>query len=331
MSEVKKISINKFGKADTLSFELFQMSDELAGDQVLVDVHYSGINFADIVMRLGLYRDAPPRPFVPGYELSGVVAAVGERVTDLRPGDKVMAGTRFGGYASKIKLSRNFVIKLDSQFSLQQAAAMPVNFITSHIALNDFGRIRSGDKVLLDCATGGVGVIAMQMAKSVGAEVVGLTTSPHKKEFIESYGAKAYTHSEFLKSNEKSFDFILNSSGGSSLKDQYNRLGKAGKLCCIGMQDAIKQGNSNIFKFLKTVLSTPRFGMVNNIMQSKMVGGFNALKFFEDDIWLEKNLQILSNIPFEAHIGAVFAADKVHEAHMLLEQKKAKGKVLLEW
>jgi 2-desacetyl-2-hydroxyethyl bacteriochlorophyllide A dehydrogenase len=331
MIEAQKISIKSNGSAEKLIYENFQMDTDLAADEVLIDVHFSGINFADIVMRLGFYQDAPPKPFVPGYELSGVVSAVGDDVQDLKPGDKVMAGTRFGGYVSNIKLPRKFVIKLDDDFDLQQAAALPVNYITAHIALNDFGRMRQGDKILLDCATGGVGVVAMQMAKAVGATVVGLTTSPHKKEFIESFGAKAYTHDEFKNSSEKDFDFILNSSGGASLKDQYDRLSKGGKLCCIGMQDAINDGKSNIFKFLKTVVSTPRFSMVKNIMQSKMVGGFNALKFFEDDVWLEKNLQSLSDIPFKAHIGGVFAAEEAPKAHMLLEQKKARGKVLLEW
>lgn len=331
MIEAKKVTIAKYGAAKELVLENFNIDENLAEDEVLVDVHYSGINFADIVMRLGVYRDAPPKPFVPGYEISGVVKEVGASVTDLKPGDKVMAGTRFGGYVSRVKLARNHCIKLNDNADLEQAAALPVNFITAHIALNEFGRVRAGDKILLDCASGGVGVIAIQIAKAAGAEVVGLTSTPAKKEFIESFGAKAYTHEEFIKSDENDFDFVLNASGGNSLKDQYVRLAKSGKICCIGMQDAIQEGRTNILKFIKAALTMPRFGMVKNIMNSKMVGGFNALKYFDDEAWLEKNLKILAAAPYTAHIGGVFDASDVALAHETLEQRKAKGKVLLKW
>jgi 2-desacetyl-2-hydroxyethyl bacteriochlorophyllide A dehydrogenase len=329
--ETTQIVINKNGPAKDLLIETVELDETLAANEVLVDVHYSGINFADIVMRLGFYRDAPPKPFVPGYEVSGIVRKVGSGVTDLAVGDKVMAGTRFGGYRSALKLPRNYVVKLDENADLQKWAALPVNFITAHIALGDFGRVRAGDKILLDCASGGVGIMAMQIAKQAGATVVGLTTTPAKKEFIESFGAKAYTHEEFYASDERDFDFVLNSNGGKSLALQYDRLAKAGKICCIGLQEAINDGKTNIFKFLKTVLTMPRFGMVKNIMQSKMVGGFNALKFFEDDEWLEKNLQILANVQLDTHVGGVFDAKDVASAHEMLETKKARGKVLLKW
>lgn len=331
MIEAQQVTIKKYGAAQDMLMETVELDENLSTEEVLVDVHYSGINFADIVMRLGFYKEAPPKPFVPGYELSGIITKVGSGVTDLKVGDKVMAGTRFGGYVSKVKLDQKLAIKLDDSADLKQAAALPVNFITAHIALNEFGRMRKGDRILLDCATGGVGVIAMQMAKSIGAEVIGLTSSPSKKEFIESFGVTAYTHEEFAKTNEKEFDFILNSRGGPSLKDQYDRLAKSGKICCIGVQAAITDGKTNIFKFLKTILTMPRFGMVKNIMNSKMVGGFNALKYFDDEKWLEDNLKALAQAPYQAHIGGVFAANDFASAHETLEQKKAKGKVLLEW
>lgn len=329
--KANKITINKFGAARDLSFETFELDTQLAADEILVQVHYSGVNFADIIMRLGFYRDAPPKPFVPGYEVSGIITAKGQNVEHLEPGDKIVAGTRFNGYSSHLKLKANQVIKLSDDASLQRWAAMPVNYMTAHIALDNFARIRKGDKILLDCATGGVGVMAIQIAVNVGAKVVGLTTSPSKKEFIHSLGARAYTHDEFYRSDEYEFDFILNSSAGPSLDLQYKRLAKSGKLCCIGVQSAIHAGRANLFNFLKTVITMPKFGVIKNITESKMVGGFNALKFFEDDIWLKENLAVLAHSQLEPHIGAIFKAKDVAGAHRALELKQVTGKVLLEW
>lgn len=329
--EYKYIEIKQFGDARLLKVETKSFDENIRDDEVIVDVKYSGINFADIVMRLGQYRDAPSRPFIPGYEVSGIISKVGSAITKFKIGDEVMAGTRFGGYASKIKIPSLQVMNLPQGLSLEEAAALPVNLVTAQIALGDFARVRRDDKVLLDCATGGVGVVAMQMCKAAGAKCIGLTTSPAKKEFIESYGAKAYTFEEFEKSDESDFTFILNSSGGSSVKSQYSRLSKSGLICCIGMQASINDGKSNMFAYLKTVLSTPWYPLVKLIMQSRSVGGFNALKYFEDDKWLLKNLPMVEKSTFKPHVGRVFSANEVTQAHEFLEQKKARGKVLLKW
>ncbi len=329
--ESQAIEITKYGPAHGLTFKNNQVKANLAEDEVNIEVAYSGVNFADIVMRLGMYQDAPPKPFTPGYEISGIVKEVGVKVTKFKIGDKVMAGTRFGGYTSNIILPEWQVLSLSDELTLEEGAAIPVNFITAYIALHEFGRIRSGDKILIECATGGVGVYCMGLAKKAGATVIGLTSSPAKKEFIESLGATAYTHEEFAKSDEKDFDFILNSTGGKSIKDQYNRLGMSGKLTCIGLQQAIQNGNANIFAKLKAVLQTPWYPLLKLVMQSKSVSGFNALKYFDDDDWMQKNLHRVEETRIKPVIGGVFDSKKAGDAHSFLEQKKAKGKVLIKW
>lgn len=325
------IEIKEFGDANLLKVEDKKFDSELAPNEVIVEVHYSGINFADVVMRLGLYREAPKKPFIPGYEVSGIVKKIGSAVTIYSVGDQVMAGTRFGGYASHVKIPEWQLIPLPKNISLSEGAALPVNYITAHIALNEFARMRAGDKILIECATGGVGVMAMQMAKLVGAQVVGLTTTPSKKEFIQSYGARAYTVEEFYKSDERDFDFILNASGGKVIKEQYKRLKKSGKLTCIGMQAAINDGKSNIIKFMGTVITTPWFPLVKLVMDSKSVSGFNALKYFDDDEWMKKNLSVMEKIEFKPYVCESFKATDVSLAHKFLENKKAKGKVVIEW
>ena len=115
---------------------------------------------------------------------------------------------------NQIKRTDWQILKIPKGLNLAEAAALPVNYITSYIAFHEFGRVRKEDKVLIDCATGGVGVVFLQMCKQMGAQAYGLTSNPDKKSFIESFGAKAFTWEEFNKSNENEFDFILNSSGG---------------------------------------------------------------------------------------------------------------------
>lgn len=330
-SDFRFIEIVRNGPAEVLNTKTGDFSEELGSEEVLLDVSYSGINFADILMRLGLYRDAPAKPFVPGYELSGIVKKVGSQVKRFKEGDRVMAGTRFGGYVSKVKLSEWQVLKVPDGLSLAEAAALPVNYITSYIAFHEFGRVREGDRVLIDCATGGVGVAFLQMCQQTGAHAVGLTTSSHKKEFIASYGAKAYSRDEFAESSESDFDFILNSGGGKSLKDHYQRLAKSGKLCCIGLQSMVKNGRSNKFQMIKTALSSPWYPILKLVMESKAVCGFNALKYFDDEPWMRKHLPRIEKTTVKPFIGEVFDADDVAKAHRTLEEKKATGKVLLKW
>jgi len=325
------IEIAKNGPAEVLKVQEAEFNDSLRPDEILIDVKYSGINFADILMRLGLYRDAPKKPFIPGYELSGIVKAIGANVKSHQVGDEVMAGTKFGGYVNRIKLPEWQVLKLPQGFNLMDGAALPVSFITAYIAFNEFGRIRKEDKVLIDCATGGLGVIFLQMCQQVGAQAIGLTSSPSKKDLIQSFGAVAYTHNEFEPANEENFDFILNSSGGKSLKDHYNRLAKSGKLCGIGLQSAVNQGRGSTFSQLKAALSSPWYPILKLVMQSKSVSGFNALKYFDDEAWMQKHLPNMEQTKVKPYVGAVFKAEEVGRAHKALEMKQAKGKVILAW
>lgn len=329
--EQQFIEINTFGPATSMDYKSKDLSTNIADDDVIVDVNFSGINFADVIMRLGLYQDAPPRPFTPGYELSGTVSQIGSKVTRFKVGDKVMAGTQFGGYVNKITLPEWQVLHLPQGFTLEEGAATPVNYITAYIALHEFARVRAGDKVLVDCATGGVGVFMLQMCKKVGAQAVGLTTTAAKKEFIESYGGRAYTWDEFEANPENEFDFILNSSGGKTLKKHYKLLAKSGLLCCIGMQSMVKNGKSSKIAFLKAVLSVPWYPMVKLIMDSRAVCGFNALKYFDNADWMKKHLPSMEETDIHPFVGGVFPAKEVANAHEFLEQKKAKGKVLIQW
>jgi synaptic vesicle membrane protein VAT-1 len=328
------IVIEKYGAASSLL--LREIAPRAPGDdEVSIDVAYSGVNFADIQMRLGFYPDAPKRPFVPGYEVSGKVAAVGKSVRDLAPGDQVIAGTYFGGYASHVTVPASQVFRLPKSVDLAGGAALPVAYFTAQLALFEMARVRKGDRVLIECATGGVGVLAVQMAKHAGAEVTGLTSSPHKKGFIENLGAKAYTVDEFrADASLAGYDFILNASGGAHINWQRARLGLTGRIVCIGLSSGVKDGKRNYFRIAVAALRMPRIGVLKLFDANQGVYGLNALHVLRDPIWIERLTKSLTNVEamgLAPHVGKVFPATDVGAAHEFLQTKQATGKVLLAW
>ncbi len=328
------IAIETYGAAKTLRLR-DQPSRPPGPNEVSIDVKYSGINFADIQMRLGFYPDAPKRPFVPGYEVSGHVVAVGPGVTGLRVGEAVVAGTYFGGYASHVTIPADQVFALPRHLDLESGAALPVNYFTARLAMHEMARVRAGDKVLIECATGGVGVLAIQMAKQLGAEVTGLTTSVHKKPFIEQLGARAFTRDEwYADASLTGYDFILNASGGAEIQPQRARLGITGRMVCVGLSSGVKDGKRNFLRIGMAALRTPRISVLKLFDANTGIFALNALRVLQDPTWVPRLTQSLGEaeaLGLKPHVGKVFAAKDVAAAHQLLETKGATGKVLLAW
>jgi 2-desacetyl-2-hydroxyethyl bacteriochlorophyllide A dehydrogenase len=330
----RDVVIAKYGPASTLTTR--DIEPRAPGDdEVAIDVAYSGINFADIQMRLGLYPDAPKRPFVPGYEVSGKIAAVGKNVTGLAAGDPVVAGTYFGGYASTVTIPANQVFKLPAAYDLAAGAALPVAYFTAQLAVFEMARVRRGDRVLIECGTGGVGVVATQMARHVGAEVTGLTTSPHKKPFITNLGATAYTLDEFRSdASLTGYDFMLNASGGGNIEWQRARLGLTGRMVCIGMSSAVADGKRSLLRVASTLIRMPRISILKLFNATTGIFALNALTVLRDPVWvtrLTQSLASMEELGIAPHVGKVFPAADVAAAHSFLETKQATGKVLLGW
>jgi NADPH:quinone reductase-like Zn-dependent oxidoreductase len=334
--QVQDIPILRYGEANRLSVRTRDEDNaELGPNDVRIAVKYSGINFADVQMRLGQYYDAPPRPFVPGYEVSGVVDAVGSEVERYSIGDEVVAGTYFGGYTSTLVVPAQQVFPLPASTSLAEGAALPVNFFTAYCALFEMGRVREGDRVLIECATGGVGTLAVQMARYAGAEVIGLTTSPDKKAYIEALGARAMTLDEFYADESAAnFDFILNASGGRDVKKQMNRLGLCGRIVCIGINASVRDGKKSTLRLLWTALRTPIIPVLALFNKNRGVFGFNGLTVLQDPVWVERltgKLALIDEMGLRPHVDKIFPAADVAEAHRFLETKQARGKVLIGW
>ncbi len=320
----QRLILPKSGDYKVFRMEEFSPDKELKNNHIRVEVHYSGVNFADCLMRKGLYQDSPSYPFVPGYEISGIITEVGSN-SRWKVGQRVMAGTYFGGYASEVIIPEDHAIELNSKYSLEQGASLIVSYLTSYMAFIEQGRAREGDQILIDCRTGSLGIMSSQILEKIGARVTGLTSSPNKKNSLQNMGKQILLHEEL---KDQKFDIILNSRGGISLKKDFKRLKPNGHLISIGISDAL---GKSFFKKWKTLLSMPWFWIVKLINENKKVSGLNLLRFFDYPDLLQKALQNFDRFDIDAPPLSVFKAREIGEAQEFIENRKSSGKVILSW
>jgi len=338
---IKSVQISHFG--DTRSLELVdQTPSHLSLEGVRIQVKAIGVNFADIMMRMGLYPEAPPTPFVPGYEISGVVLEVGSAVHGIIPGDRVLAGTRFGGYTSEIVVPAYHVRAIPKGLSFEEAAGIPVNFLTAWVALQEMGRVRKGDRVLIPSAAGGVGSAAIQIAAQEGAYVVGVVGSPEKAECVRSLGAhEVITQEEWMyeeKAPKKSFQIILDSAGGESLKRSYRRLAPTGRFIHFGASDLVSGQKRSFTRILSFFLNTSLFTTYRLMRDNRGIFGLNMLQLFEApsaerynplDAAFNQLMQRFEQGQYRVLIGKTFPLAQVDQAHDYLQSRKSIGKVVL--
>jgi len=303
--------------------------------QVRVDVRACGVNFADTLARVGLYEEAPPLPAVVGYEVSGIVTAVGEGVTTPAVGDRVMAGTRFGGYADTINVTASDVIALPDTLSFEQGAAIPVNYATAWAALRGFGSLQPGERVLIHAAAGGVGISALQLAKAAGAEVHG-TASPGKHARLAELGldrAIDYRRAGWWKGLPP-YDVILDAVGGRSFQRSYALLRVGGRLVAFGAS-SIQQGETrNLARVLPQAGRMFRgFNLIKQMSESKTVIGLNMLALWDDrgtlQPWIAPLADALADGTIDPVVHAAVGFADAPEAHRIIAARENVGKVVL--
>lgn len=312
-------------------------------DLVRIRVRACGVNFADVMMRMGLYPEAPPLPFTPGYEVSGEVIEVGEQVTRVRVGERVMAGCYFGGYASEVLVPEGTVRAMPPNLSFEEAAGVPVAFLTAWIALVEMGRVRAGDRVLIQSAAGGVGSAAVQIAAQRGAHVVGLTGSPGKRDAILGLGAReavlareweAASDFEAIRAHG-AFDLILDSEGGPSLRRAYARLASGGRVVSFGVSSMVPAQRRSILRSLLTLGRTPFFHPLKLMNDNRGVFGLNLLKLFTPESGgliyraFDQIIAELARGTYRIPIGRTFPLAEAGAAQAFLQSRGATGKIIL--
>jgi NADPH:quinone reductase-like Zn-dependent oxidoreductase len=331
---VRAVVITKHGGPEVLQVQEQPDPGPLAPAQVRIDVAAAGINFADVMARMGLYPDAPKPPCVVGYEVAGTVLEVGEGVQELTPGDRVLAATQFGGYASQVAVPAGDVVPLPERLSFEQGAAIPVNYATAWAALVGYGNVQPGERVLVHSAGGGVGIAATQIARRAGAEVWG-TASPSKHARIRELGVEHpldYT-SPGWERGLPPFDVILDAIAGESFRRSYRQLRAGGRLVAFGASSLVTGQRRNVLTAARTVVRMPRFNLIKQMSESKSVIGLNMLSLWKDrgtlQPWIEPLKELLADGTVEPVVAGAFPFERAGEAQTMIVERRNLGKVVL--
>ena len=335
---MRAVVITKHGGPDVL--EVQERPDpKLGAGEVRISVAAAGVNFADVMARMGLYSDAPKTPCVIGYEVAGTILELGEgpigdRPAGLTVGQRVLAGTKFGGYCSQVAVPASDVVALPDALSFEQGAAIPVNYATAWAGLIGYGSLRAGERVLIHSAGGGVGIAATQIAKRYGAEVYG-TASPGKHRRIEELGVDHvldYTV-EGWERGLPSFDVILDAIGGKSFRRSYSMLRPGGRLVAFGASAVVSGQRRNLVTALRTVARMPRFNLVKQMSESKAVIGLNMLSLWQDratlEPWIGPLRELLDDGTVAPVVAGVFSFEQAGAAHSMITERRNVGKVVL--
>jgi NADPH:quinone reductase-like Zn-dependent oxidoreductase len=333
---MREVVITKRGGPEVLHVREVTAPTPGAG-QVRIEVAAAGVNFADTMARAGLYEDAPPIPCVVGYEVAGTVAEHGEGVdSSLIPvGTRVMAGTRFGGYAEQVAVPTQDVIPLPDQLSFEQGAAIPVNYATAWAGLLGYGSLQRGEKVLIQAAAGGVGIAATQIAKHVGAEIWG-AASPGKHDAIRAQGVDHpldYTRDGW-EQGLPGMDLVMDAIGGASFRRSYDLLRPGGRLVAFGASSILQGEKRSIAKALPQALRMMRgFNLIDQMGESKTVIGLNMLRLWDDrgtlSPWIDPLQEMIDSGGIDPVVSDVVPFADAPEAHRIIGERRNIGKVVL--
>jgi synaptic vesicle membrane protein VAT-1 len=341
---VRAVVLNGVGGPEVL--EVGERPDPPVGPgEVRIAVRAAGINFADTMARVGLYPDAPKPPCVLGYEVAGEIESVGEGVTDFEPGQRVMAGTRFGGQAELVTVPATQALPLPDRLDFAQGAAFPVNYGTAYAAAVLMGGLRKGDRILIHAAAGGVGIAATQVARNVGAEIFG-TASASKHDAIRAQGvdhpidyrSRDFETEVMSLTGGEGVDVVIDAQGPASFRKDYRLLRAGGRLVMFGLSEASKGSARSVPAALKSLLSMPLATMpwwksLAVMNENKAVAGLNMLHWWEREGNLDRLTQpLMEDLEagrLEPVVAETFPFERAGEAHEFIAQRRNVGKVVL--
>ncbi len=310
--------------------------------EVQIKVEAFGLNYADVMARLGLYDDCPKLPTVIGYDVIGRVEAVGSDVTTSKVGDRVVALTRFGGYAEYAVTDARAVAKVSEDMSVGVGTALTTQYGTAYYCSQEMARLHEGDHVLIQAAAGGVGTALVQMAKNRGCIVYG-TASTHKLDYLKEQGVDHpidYRNTDFATEikrlrGDEGLDVVFDSIGGKSLKKGFGLLGSGGRLIGYGAA-AMSDTNKNPLKMIGVAAGFGIYSPITFLQSCRGMIGVNMLRIADDrpntlKRCLDGVVKMVENGEVNPTIGGEFKADNIAEAHDLLASRKSIGKIVVEW
>ena len=338
MTECQSIFVTKHGVPDVLKLKPDSLKEPIIGE-VCVKIKYSGINFADIMGRMGLYPTAPKPPYVPGFEIAGIIEKTGEDSTKNLVGRAVVGLSRFHGYSTHTNVPLNQLFFINEKW-LDVAAAIPVNYLTAYFMMVHQAAIREDEWFLIHRIGGGVGIAALQIAQYLDVKIIG-TCSGWKHDQIHDMGVEHvidYRSENFKErvleiTDGNGADVIIDSLGGKALKDSYGCLAEFGRLISYGFSKAAPGTKKNILKIIPEYLGMPKFNPMHLMSKNKGVFGFHLGLIQKRQDLVKKYgsllLKWLDDGIISPKVDTIFPLGKAAEAHQYISDRNNFGKVLL--
>jgi len=337
---MRAVWIRKHGGPNVL--EVRETDDPAPGPgEVRIRVRACGLNFAEVSARQGIYPDAPKPPCVVGYEGAGVIDALGEGVDDVEVGARVMFVSEFGGHSDTVVIERYMLVPIPDELSFEDAAAMPVNYLTAYQMLFRLRRIQAGDRVLIHAAAGGVGTATLQLCRSVEGVTTFGTASAGKHDHVRAHGCDHpidYRSTDYVAAvNELTdgdgLDLVCDALGGADWAKGYSLLRPGGMLVCFGFANGSKAGKRSLMKLVGQFIKVPKYNPIRMMGDNRIVAGLNLGAMWDNHDLIQDGLQRVVGF-WEAgvarpHIDSKFSFEDAADAHGRLEYAKNMGKVIL--
>jgi len=320
---MKAIQVEEYGGRDALSVVENDVPEPGDGE-VRIEVKAAGINFADIMQRRGHYHGGPEAPYVPGLEVVGVVDAVGDGV-GRSVGDKVVTMLKGGGYAEYAIADAAGLFDVPEGLSFEEAAGFPVQFLTAHNCLHEWGGLEEGESVLIHAAAGGVGTAAVQIAREAGAEIFGTASTPEKLELASSLGCDHpinYEEEDFVEvvkaHTDYGADLVLDGIGGETTERSLDALKQFGRMVVYGAASGRpgKPSTADVL-FANQRIIGYHLGRATQLKPMKVLGAVPELT------------ELLDSGKLEVQFDRSFDLEDAAEAHEYIEGRESMGKVVL--
>jgi NADPH:quinone reductase-like Zn-dependent oxidoreductase len=336
---MREIVITRHGAPDVME-ERERPTPEPGPGEVRIRVKAAGVNFADVLARIGLYPDAPPPPMVAGYEVSGYVDAVGAGPARHEVGRHVLAVTRFGGYADHAIVPADFVWPVPPNLNHNEAAAIPITYLTAVVALYRMANIKANETVLVHGAGGGVGIAAIQLARLRRSTVIG-TASSFKHNALRRLGIDhvidyrgADVEAEIARlTGGRGADVVLDARGGEQLAQSYRMLAPLGRLVVYGAQDLVTGRERDDERAQVFLNQRPFFDPMDLMSSNKGVFGLNLSHLWKERRYLASAMEALltdfAGGRLKAVVAKAFPLARAADAHAFLQDRANVGKVVL--
>jgi NADPH2:quinone reductase len=321
--------IHEFGNRDTVAVE--EIDDPTPGPgEVLVDVKAAGVNFTDLLSLDGKYQNLPPVPFTPGKDASGIVAAVGDGVTLVNPGDRVIAHVNDSALAERVIADERLCFRLPEAMEFETAAAMGLPYETAYVALVLRGGLKSGERVLINGASGGVGLAAVAIAKAMGATTLAGLTTPSKGEAVKEWGADAIIDltgdnlrdslrdQVMAATDNAGVDLVFDLVGGAPFDASMRAIAWSGRAVVSGFTTGTIPTVKTNYLLLKNIAVV---GMAISSYFDRRAPEIATAQAAIFDLWKQDKVH--------PHIMARFPLEEFAKAIALLEERKIVGKAIL--